>query len=266
MATDKPITGFDPLDVADVESDDILVVVDVHDTSQSSSGSTKTLTLAALLGSVVDLTMSGLLTFTAAASKIIPGATSFSIRNHGNSADNLLVSDAGVVTARAGLTTTTGAITTGDAASKWVPGATSASIRNHADSADNLLIADSGAATHRASVSAVHFLGGGPPPTASAGTAAGGAGASGVVVTGSDSGGTLTLTTASGGVGTGQFIVVTFGTAYATAPAVTVSWIAGNAPAIGLSVLTVTTTGFWVCVNTTPSTSTQYSVSFTVIG
>lgn len=98
MATDKPITGFDPLDVADVEQDDILVVVDVHDTSQSDAGSTKTLTLAALFGSMVDAMLSGVLTFTAAASKLIPGATSFSIRNHADSADNVLVDDDGTVT------------------------------------------------------------------------------------------------------------------------------------------------------------------------
>lgn len=106
MATDKPITGFDPLDVADVESDDILIVVDVHDTAQSSSGSTKTLTLAALLGSIVDLTMSGVLTMTRALSKIVPGATSFSIRNHADDADNLLVADDGSVTVRKTLTAT----------------------------------------------------------------------------------------------------------------------------------------------------------------
>lgn len=106
MATDKPITGFDPLDVADVEQDDILVVVDVHDTDQSGSGSTKTLTLAALFGSMVDAVLSGILTFTAAVSKIIPGATSFAIRNHADSADNVLVTDDGSVTVLTKVTVT----------------------------------------------------------------------------------------------------------------------------------------------------------------
>jgi len=50
------------------------------------------------------------LTFGAAASRIIPGATSLALRNHANSEDNLLVSDAGLVTARAGLVATTGDI------------------------------------------------------------------------------------------------------------------------------------------------------------
>jgi len=58
------------------------------------------------------------LTFGAAASRIIPGATSFSVRNHANSADNLLVSDAGVATLRAGLVVAAGGatITAGDIA------------------------------------------------------------------------------------------------------------------------------------------------------
>lgn len=48
MASEKPITGFGPLDAVDVEQDDVLVIVDVHDTSQSSSGSTKQVTLASM--------------------------------------------------------------------------------------------------------------------------------------------------------------------------------------------------------------------------
>lgn len=44
------------------------------------------------------------LTMTAAASKLVPGATSFSHRNNADNADNLLISDAGAVTIRAGLT------------------------------------------------------------------------------------------------------------------------------------------------------------------
>lgn len=98
MATPKPLTDFSPLATVDVQQDDVLFVVDVHDTSQSSAGSTKTLALSALFGSMVDALLSGVLMFSAAVSKLIPGATSFSIRNHADSADNVLVADDGSVT------------------------------------------------------------------------------------------------------------------------------------------------------------------------
>ena len=55
--------------------------------------------------------MAGPLTLTAAASQIIPGATSMSIRDTGNAFDNLLVTNAGLVTARAGLVATAGGLT-----------------------------------------------------------------------------------------------------------------------------------------------------------
>lgn len=55
--------------------------------------------------------VSGTVTLSAAASRLIGGATSFSIRNAANSADNLLITNAGVVTARAGLVATTGGVT-----------------------------------------------------------------------------------------------------------------------------------------------------------
>lgn len=121
------------------------------------------------------------LLFGAAASKIIPGVTSISLRNHADSADNLLVTDAGAVTTRAGLTVTTGGatvtaggltvtaggatISAGDAiitagrlllnaaAAKIKGGATSLSLRNNADSADNVLVADAGTVTLRNALS-----------------------------------------------------------------------------------------------------------------
>lgn len=110
--------------------------------------------------------MAGPLTLTAATSRIVPGATSMSLRNNANSADNLLVTDAGVVAVRAGLTVTAGGatITAGDlavtagnltfaaAASRIVPGVTSLALRNTANSADNLLITDAGNATVRGSL------------------------------------------------------------------------------------------------------------------
>ena len=51
---------------------------------------------------------SGNLVFSAAASRIVPGATSLSLRNNADSADNVLISDAGLATLRAGLVSTTG--------------------------------------------------------------------------------------------------------------------------------------------------------------
>lgn len=125
------------------------------------------------------------LILTNATSRIVPGATSLSLRNHANGADNLLVTDAGAVTVRAGLTVTAGgltvaaggltvtaggatitaggltvtaggatitagALTMGAAASQLVPGATSFSIRDHASANDNLLVADAGTVTIRA--------------------------------------------------------------------------------------------------------------------
>lgn len=99
---------------------------------------------------------SGALVFSAAVSQIIPGATSFAIRNNANGADNLLVSDAGVVTARAGIVVTAGGIiiTAGDltfsaAASRIIPGATSLALRNTANNANNVLVNDAGDVTIR---------------------------------------------------------------------------------------------------------------------
>lgn len=142
--------------------------------------------LTALGGASISggLSLSGALTMTDAASRIIPGATSFSIRDTANANDNLLVSNAGLVTARAGLVATAGGITvvaggasiTGDetlagrllitpAAAKILGGATSLSLRNNADSADNVLVADAGLVTLRNALSVPTAVGGSLPPT-----------------------------------------------------------------------------------------------------
>lgn len=91
---------------------------------------------------VADVTLSGAIIMTTAASRLIPGATSLAFRNTANSADNLLIADAGGVTLRTTLTFAT-------AASQIIPGATSFSLRNNANSADNLLISNAGDATLR---------------------------------------------------------------------------------------------------------------------
>lgn len=113
----------------------------------------------------VSITGSPDITMTDAASRVVPGATSFSVRDTGNANDNLLVSDAGAVTVRNGLTVTTGGetisaggltvtgspdITMTDAASRIVPGATSFAIRDNGNTNNNLIITNAGAATVRA--------------------------------------------------------------------------------------------------------------------
>lgn len=50
----------------------------------------------------------------AAASKIVPGATSFAIRNNADNANNLIITDAGAMTVRTSLTVTTSATITTD--------------------------------------------------------------------------------------------------------------------------------------------------------
>lgn len=119
---------------------------------------------------------SGSLTFTAAASKIVPGATSLSLRNNADSADNLIITNAGAATIRAGLTITASGltvtaggatITAGDvtvtagnlifaaASAKVIPGATSLLFRNNADSSTNITITDAGAVSIARSTLAV---------------------------------------------------------------------------------------------------------------
>lgn len=60
------------------------------------------------LGTLTSLTTSGTVTMTAAASKIVPGATSFSHRNNADNADNILIADNGNTTVRGTLTATGG--------------------------------------------------------------------------------------------------------------------------------------------------------------
>lgn len=83
------------------------------------------------------------LTLSDAASRIIPGATSLSLRNNANTLDNLLITDAGVVTARAALVVsgasisigTTPAVSGGNG-SILIPNAGQIRARNAANSAD----------------------------------------------------------------------------------------------------------------------------------
>lgn len=85
---------------------------------------------AAYTGDTVTIAAQNGLTFTHATARLVPGATSFSLRNNANNADNLLVSNAGAVTVRAGLTVTAGGavitaggltVTTGDSYFRGAP-------------------------------------------------------------------------------------------------------------------------------------------------
>lgn len=115
----------------------------------------------------------GNLTFGAASAKIVPGATSFLIRNNADSASNIAITDAGAVTVRAGLTVTAGgatitaggltvsagatsvqaftctsfttaAISATSTTIKLVSGSTDIQFRNNADTGTTLLYTDSG--------------------------------------------------------------------------------------------------------------------------
>ena len=58
------------------------------------------------VGTLTALTVSGTVTLTAAASKIVPGATSLALRNNADSASNISITDAGAVTLRGSLVLT----------------------------------------------------------------------------------------------------------------------------------------------------------------
>lgn len=60
------------------------------------------------VGTLTSLTTSGAITLTSATSQIVPGTTSLSLRNHANSADNILINDNGNTTVRGTFTATGG--------------------------------------------------------------------------------------------------------------------------------------------------------------
>lgn len=72
----------------------------------SNGGNPTISTSAGSLAITPAVVMASTLTFSTAASKIIPGATSMSLRNTADNADNVLISDAGNVTVRGAITVT----------------------------------------------------------------------------------------------------------------------------------------------------------------
>jgi hypothetical protein len=76
-----------------------------------SAGAACTITAGGLTSTALSVSDQTALTFSHATARIVPGATSLSWRNNANSADNLIITDAGAATVRAGLTVTTGGLT-----------------------------------------------------------------------------------------------------------------------------------------------------------
>ena len=132
-------------------------------TSLGSTTTGATTTGAETVGGDLTIASAFRLLFGAAVSKIVPGATSISLRDTGDANDNLIVTNTGNVTIRGSETITGGGwtLTAGDAvitagrfllnaaAAKIKGGATSLSLRNNADTADNVLVADAGTVTLR---------------------------------------------------------------------------------------------------------------------
>lgn len=113
----------------------------------------ETVTFSAAQTFQAGISLTGSLTMATAASKIVPGATSFAIRNNADAANNLVITDAGEATIRAGLTITAGGLTVtaggititaggltlgsltlSDATAKIIGGATATVFKNAGDS------------------------------------------------------------------------------------------------------------------------------------
>lgn len=91
------------------------------------------------------LGVTGTLTMLAAVSRLVPGATSFSIRNAADAADNFTLTNAGVATIAAGLTLTSGPLTFGQASQKIaLPSGSFVDFRTAADASSALLVRDTG--------------------------------------------------------------------------------------------------------------------------
>lgn len=90
----------------------------------------------------VDFT--GDLVFNTAASQIVPGATSWSVRDNSDGFDNLLVMDNGDTTVRGKFIVQGASITLDEAVSKFFIGVTSMSFRNPADDLDVLILYETG--------------------------------------------------------------------------------------------------------------------------
>lgn len=103
--------------ISSFNTGDLLVMVDVTDFAQAPTGTTKKSTIAQFTTFIhtnavfTGTTTVAQLTMSTAASQIIPGATSWAVRNAANSANNLILTDAGLATFRNTVTISAGGFT-----------------------------------------------------------------------------------------------------------------------------------------------------------
>jgi hypothetical protein len=88
-----------------------LVSADITDATSAATASRIVIRDGSGGFAAVAISLSGALTMSATASKIVPGATSFAVRNNADTQNNLIVTDAGILTVRAGLTLSAGTLT-----------------------------------------------------------------------------------------------------------------------------------------------------------
>lgn len=93
------------------------------------------------------------------ANKIIPGATTLLMRDSTDTFTNLGITNAGVVTIRAGLILTAGDFSFGGTSAKIIAGATSLLIRDHLDANTNLSISDAGVVAIRSDLGVTGVIG-----------------------------------------------------------------------------------------------------------
>ena len=85
---------------ANLYVDDITVTTGVSASTLTGTLQTAAQANVTSLGTLTALTVSGTITMTAGVSKIVPGATSWGVRNTADGADNVIITDAGAVTFR----------------------------------------------------------------------------------------------------------------------------------------------------------------------
>jgi hypothetical protein len=109
-----------------------------------------------------------------------------------------------------------------------------------------------------------HVVPTGTAPTAVA-QASAGTGAT-AVIAGRDTAGTVTLTSGSGSVATGNQVIVTFNKAFAVTPVVVLESTTGALAALHPYVAATSTTAFTIGLGSAPSVSTGYVLNYLVVG
>lgn len=109
-----------------------------------------------------------------------------------------------------------------------------------------------------------HLVPTGSAPTAAAQASAGTSATAAVV--GHDTAGTITVTSGSASLATGNQVVVTFAQAYAIAPYVQLTPCSAAVAALHPYVAAASTTSFTVGFATAPSATTAYVLNYTAVG